>query len=96
MSESDALDAQGRHRPRFVLGFPNDPDLMELSAAYERGDFAFVRKHAAALIDKSPDPVVRAAAKELRRRIDPDPQVVWLLCLALGLLVFLGVWTYWG
>jgi hypothetical protein len=96
MSEPDALDAQGRQRPRFLLAFPDDPELTELRAAFERGDFSFVRKHAPALIDKSEDPAVRAAARELRRRIDPDPQVVWLLALALGLLAFLLAWTYWG
>jgi hypothetical protein len=96
MSDPDALDAQGRQRPRFLLAFPADPELMELSLAFERGDFSFVRKHAGALIDKAQDPAVRAAAEELRRRIDPDPQVVWLLILALGLLTFLAAWTYWG
>ena len=43
------------------------------------------------LSDKSPDPIVRAAARELRRRIDPDPLMKYLLFVALGLFVFL-VW----
>jgi hypothetical protein len=37
---------------------------------------------------------VRAAALELRRRIDPDPLVRYLLALALLLLIFVAYFAY--
>lgn len=88
------LDGDGRERPKFLLDFPNDPELSELVAAFERGDFASVRERAPRLAESSPDEAVKAAALELHRRIKPDPLVVLMLALSLGLLVFLIVWAY--
>jgi hypothetical protein len=65
-----------------------------LVAAFERGDFAYVRAHAEQLAKDATDKRVAAAAKQLRRRIDPDPLVVQLLLMALALLAFLIGWTY--
>jgi hypothetical protein len=90
------LDADGRERPRFLLTFPRDPSLDVLVRAFERGDFAYVRAHAAGVIAGATDPAVKDAASELRRRIDPDPTVVLLLGLFGGLLLFLVVWVYVG
>jgi len=42
-------------------------------------------------VESSEDPIVRAAARELRRRIEPDPLMKYLLFVALGLFVFV-VW----
>ncbi len=88
------LDARGRERPRFLLNFPKDPQLQELCRAFESGDFARVRREAPKLAERTPDPQVKAAAEELRRRIDPDPLVYILLAMAFGLLVFMVGWTY--
>jgi hypothetical protein len=90
----DALDAQGRERPRFLLNFPDHPQLNQLIAAYERGDYASVRRDAPELAQKSQDPEVREAAVELRRRIEPDPLARYMLLAAITLLVFLLYWTY--
>ncbi len=88
------LDADGRERPPFLLGFPRDPELRELSAAFERGDFALVRKRALQLAESTQDQAVKAAALELLRRTQPDPLVQLLLLMAIGLFLFLVGWTY--
>lgn len=88
------LDAQGRERPRFLLDFPADPDLDKLVHAFEAGDFATIRTDAEALADKSEDPLVRDAALELRRRIDPDPLVKYILLASVLLLAFLVLYVY--
>jgi hypothetical protein len=90
----DALDAQGRERPRFLLDFPHDPELDALITAFENGDYARVRSEAPALAERTADPAVRDAALELRRRIDPDPLMKYLLLIAVLLLTFLSTWAY--
>jgi len=89
-----ALDAQGRERPPFLLEFPDDPALNPIVQAYERGDYRLVRHAAEQLAEESSRPEVRRAARELRRRIDPDPLAKYLLLVACGLFVFLVYWTY--
>ena len=92
----EALDAQGRERPRFLLEFPKDPELQRLMAAFEAGNYEAVRTGAPDLAERTEDPLVRAAARELRRRIDPDPLMKYLLWVALGLFVFVVWHTYSG
>ena len=86
-----ALNAEGRERPRFLLEFPNDPALQQLVQAFEAGNYQAVRQGAVKLLESTEDPIVRAAARELRRRIEPDPLMKYLLFVALGLFVFV-VW----
>jgi hypothetical protein len=88
------LDATGRERPRFLLAFPQDPDLSRLAAAFEAGNYALVRAEAEALAERTESPAVRDAALELRRRIDPDPLAKYLLALTAGLLLFLAYFAY--
>jgi hypothetical protein len=90
------LDARGRERPRFLLAFPRHPELEPLIEAFERGDFARVRREAPALADRAEDPAVRAAALELRRRIDPDPMLKLLVLGSIALLLFLTAYAYLG
>jgi len=91
-SEAGAvLNAEGRERPRFLLEFPDDPALQQLVRAFEAGNYRAVREGAAKLAESTEDPIVRAAARELRRRIEPDPLMKYLLFVALGLFVFV-VW----
>jgi hypothetical protein len=87
-------DAQGRERPRFLLGFPRDPELDELVRAFEGGNYARVRRDAPRLAERTTDARVRAAARELRRRIDPDPALRYVLLTALALLAVLVYWAY--
>jgi hypothetical protein len=90
------LNADGRERPRFLLEFPNDAELQRLVRAFETGNYQAVREGAPALAERTLDPTVRAAARELRRRIDPDPLMKYLLWTALGLFVFVVWYTYQG
>lgn len=92
--QRSALDAQGRERPRFLLSFPSDPDLDRLVAAFERGDFATVRADAPALAERTEDAHVRDAALELRRRLDPDPLIKYLLLASVVLLFVLVMHAY--
>jgi hypothetical protein len=94
-SDDDAvLDATGRERPRFLLGFPQHPELSRLAVAFEAGNYALVRAEAEALAERTDNPAVRDAALELRRRIDPDPLAKYLLALTAALLLFLAYFAY--
>jgi hypothetical protein len=88
------LNAVGEERPAFLLEYPHDPELEDLIAAYERGDFAKVRAEAPALARRTSDESVRKAALELRQRTEPDRLLVFFLLLSIGLLLFLVVWVY--
>lgn len=97
------LSLQAREAPRskakvdpsrFLRSFPNDPALAPLVAAFERGDYAFVRAEAPALAARTKDEQVRRAALELRRRIDPDGLSLVLVGLAFALLIVLALF-YW-
>jgi hypothetical protein len=81
-------------RPKFLLDYPEDPALERLIAAFESGNYAYVRREAESVAKNASDPAVRDAALELRRRIDPDPLAKYLLALAAALLVFLVIWAY--
>lgn len=89
-----AVDALGEQRPRFLLEFPDDPELETLMMAFEQGDFAKVRAEAEALARRTENDAVRRAALELRRRIDPDPLLVSLLGLCLALFAAVVIWVY--
>ena len=95
-AEPIPLDKQGRERPRFLLAFPEEPELQRLVRAFEAGDYQTVRAGAAELVNRSENPIVRAAARELRKRIDPDPLMKYLLWVALGLFAFVVWYTYQG
>lgn len=81
-------------RPRFLLDFPDDPELERLIAAFEAGNFALVRRDAERVAESTSDPAVKEAALELRRRIDPDPLAKYLLAISGVLLVILTIWAY--
>ncbi|HET9932973.1 MAG TPA: hypothetical protein VFQ35_19855 [Polyangiaceae bacterium] len=92
--ERDELDAAGMQRPAFVLDFPRDPELDVLVRAFEAGNFAFVREQAPRLAESSLDADVKAAARELARRIEPDPLVKFLLGVAVALFVVVVTYVY--
>jgi hypothetical protein len=93
-----AADARAdRNRPQipaFARGFPADPALDALVAAFEQGDYARVRREAPALVQSTESAAVRKAARELLKRLEPDPIAVYLLAGAALLLTFLAFW-YW-
>lgn len=88
------LDASGRERPRFLLKFPQHPDLQRLATAFEAGNYALVREEAQTLAERTDNPAVRDAALELRRRIEPDPLAKYLLALTAALLLSLAYFAY--
>ncbi|HHH10509.1 MAG TPA: hypothetical protein ENK23_00320 [Sorangium sp.] len=67
-----------------------DAALDRLVEAYRKGDYAYVREHAPALAAASQNERVRAAATDLRRRIEPAPvaALLWALGTALLLILF--------
>ena len=81
--------------PAFALRFPEDPALAALVAAFEQGDYARVRREAPALVQQTDSAEVRKAARELLKRLEPDPIAVYLLAGAGLLLAFLALW-YWA
>jgi hypothetical protein len=81
--------------PAFARAFPHEPALDALVSAFEAGDYARVRREAPALARQTDRDDVRAAARELARRLDPDPLAVYLLGAAALLLTFLAGW-YWA
>lgn len=91
---SDTAPARRDGVPAFALDFPDDPTLTALVAAFEQGDYARVRREAPALVQQTESVAVRKAARELRKRIEPDPLAVYLLAGAALLLAFLAFW-YW-
>jgi hypothetical protein len=91
-----AHDGKGIARPAFLLDFPQDDDLERLIAAFEAGNYAYVRAHAEAVAHRTERPEVRDAALELRRRIEPDPLGRYLLVVSVALLTFLVIWAYVG
>ena len=94
--EDRPLNSDGRERPRFLLKFPDDPELQRLARAFEAGNYEAVREGAGKLAESTADPIVSAAAKELRRRIDPDPLMKYLLWVSLALFLFVVWYTYQG
>jgi hypothetical protein len=88
------LNAEGRERPGFLLEFPDDPELQRLARAFEAGNYEAVRLGAPKLAETTTDARVRGAARELRRRIDPDPLMKYLLWVAIALFVFVVWYTY--
>jgi hypothetical protein len=81
-------------RPKFAQDFPRDPEVDLLIEAFARGDYAYVRLEAPRLAERAENRRVREAARELSRRIEPDPLFRLLLALAWLLLAFLVVWAY--
>lgn len=74
----------------FAANWPRDPELDRLVEAFERGNYAYVREHAPRVASATKDPKIKAAALDLRRRIDPAPPAAILLFTALGLLLVIG------
>ena len=92
--EGPEYDVSGAERAAFLSWFPEDPELDQLTRAFEVGNYAYVREHAGRLAEKADDEKVRAAARELLARIEPDPLMKYLLLGAVALLVFLTLYAY--
>lgn len=71
-------------------GTPEGDRLAQAHAAFERGDYAVVRKLCAPLVEAPQDEVARAA-RELRARTQVDPVQVGVV---LACLVLFGIIAY--
>jgi hypothetical protein len=98
-SEDDGADkpadaspdpASSPERPLFAQGWPANPELDRLLDAFERGNYAYVRREAPKVAASASDPDVKGAALDLRKRIDPAPLAGILIFVAVGLLVVLA------
>lgn len=90
------LDVNGRERPKFLLKFPEDPELEGLIAAFEAGNYLKVRTEAPRLVERAERAEVKAAASELLRRIEPDPLIKFFLGTAVALFVAVVVYVYYS
>lgn len=93
----ESTESESRERswgfPAFAKGFPRHPRLDALVAAFERGDYATVRREAPALAsDEKEDDAVRRAARVLRERIEPDPASRTLFWITAAILIVLSGW----
>lgn len=95
-SKSEPIPVDGGwERPAFAKNFPRDEELDELVRAFEEGNYARVRAEAPRLAERATSPEVSQAARELRKRLDPDPLAYVLLGLTTALLTFLSGWFLW-
>lgn len=78
----------------FTRSFPDDSALKQLVVAFEQGRYDVTRKLAQDIIERSPDRRVRQSAKEVLRRLQPDPLAAKVFVLVGLLLVVLSVWAY--
>ena len=93
--KSTSGDSAARPRegvPSFAQAFPSDPELDALVLAFERGNYARVRREAPRLADRTGSSEVRDSARELLRRLDPDPLAMYLLGTAVALLIVVSYW----
>jgi hypothetical protein len=80
-------------RPPFAEGYPRDPALDRLVTAFTVGNHALVRAEAEGVAENATDPKVAAAARDLRRRLEPDKLAYVLLGITAALLVTLTLWA---
>jgi hypothetical protein len=69
----------------FSRAYPDDPELRRLVVAFDSGDYFTVRQGAPELAQRTTDEAVRKAALDLRRRIEPAPEQLYLFARGLGL-----------
>ena len=80
-------------RPAFTAAYPADAELDRLVSAFSRGNHRLVRDEAEALAKRTEDPRVAEAARDLRRRLEPDRLAFVLLGVTALLLATLTIWA---
>jgi hypothetical protein len=71
-----------------------EPNVAHARAAFDRGNYADVRRTLRPLLASLPDGPDRDEAEELWARIQPDPWMSYLLFLSLLLLVAVTVYSF--
>lgn len=84
----------GRLRLAFASHYPASEELDALLDAFEAGNYARVREGAPTLAQRTEDPEIARAARDLASRLSPDPLAVRMLMGAGLLLLFLIYWFY--
>lgn len=76
-------------------GTPDGERLRELERLFEVGDYAGVRRSAAALLDRCEDDEVRAAAEAILRAVQVDPVQLAVLIGCAAVLTAIGfTWVF--
>jgi hypothetical protein len=89
----------GPARPSFARDWPADPELDALLAAFQAGNYAWVRKVAPELAKSAGargDGDLRARSLEVLARIEPDPMGKVLFGIAALLLLVVIIVAYSG
>jgi hypothetical protein len=81
--------------PAELVSAPRSEAIAGLIAAFDAGNYALVRERAPAVMKSVDDPDEQAIARDLLRRINPDPIAKWMMMGAGLLLAFLAGW-YWS
>jgi len=81
-------------RARFLDDFPEHEGLSRAAAAFENGNYAEVGRLCQSLLESETDDEVRACAKDLKRRIEPDRLIVGILWASFALLALITLWAY--
>ena len=81
-------------RPAFAKDYPQHPELDRVLDLFERGNYARAREDARSLAKSTDDDAVRAAAREILKRLDPEPAAMYLVAISALLLAILAGW-YW-
>jgi len=79
----------GGRRPPFARGYPPGEDIDTLLEAMRVGNHALVRRRTAELLEQSDDEATKTAARDLRRRLSPDPTSIYLWALGVALAIVL-------
>lgn len=82
-------------RPVFARTFPKEPRLDRALSYFTAGNYQRARAEAEALLQDSTDNAeLRSAAREILRRMEPDPLAKALVAIAFVLLIVLAGY-YW-
>ncbi len=90
------MNPPDRTVPSFARDFPRHPQLDRVLDLFERGNYHLARKEAVLLVQSKEDEAVRKAAKEIVKRISPEPLAMYFMAIASALLVILAgyYWTH--
>jgi hypothetical protein len=81
-------------QPEFLWSFPESPELEPAVHAFLNGNYREVRRVCDDLLERDLDPEVHAAARELLRRLTPDPLIKGIVWGSFVLLALIVLWAY--
>jgi len=78
-TDASSAGSAALYRPPFARWYPRDPELDRLLSAFLDGNNALVFEKAPELARSAEDPEVARAARDLHRRLHPDPLALAML-----------------